>query len=386
MTALVAGAGRGRASAQPAGAYPDWIAASTKPAKRGGVLTRASAWDPPMIDPRLTQSVGLYQFAGLTSNRLVRYAFTDEATGTNDLEPQGRPRRVLAGEPGPTACGRSRSARASSGRTCRRSTGASSPPPTSSTASRPTRRRACRRSRSRKSRGWRRPTSTPLRVHLKTPNALFPQNLAEPVAVIFSKEVLEEDGDLKKRMIGTGPYIAQGAHPQGAGGARSATPTTSTRAARTSTSTSSSRRRTTPPAWRRSAPGRATSSGGRAVATWRPSARPTPTAVVQAYQNTLAPFGLALAQDRAALQRRAGAARHLDGHRPPEAGRHGLRGPRDPGLGRALHLLPGQDADAEGARPVVAVPTGRGQEAPGRGRPSATASRRRCSTTSTSRR
>src|SRR5262249_47114992 len=41
---------------------------------------------------------------------------------------------------------------------------------------------------------------------LKTPNALFPQNVAEPVALIFSREVLEEDGDLKKRMIGTGPY------------------------------------------------------------------------------------------------------------------------------------------------------------------------------------
>jgi ABC-type transport system substrate-binding protein len=36
---------------------------------------------------------------------------------------------------------------------------------------------------------------------------MFPQNLAEPVAVIFPKEVLEEDGDLKKRMIGTGPFM-----------------------------------------------------------------------------------------------------------------------------------------------------------------------------------
>jgi len=37
--------------------------------------------------------------------------------------------------------------------------------------------------------------------------------------VIFPREVLEEDGDLKKRLIGTGPYILKGAHPQGAGGA-----------------------------------------------------------------------------------------------------------------------------------------------------------------------
>ena len=50
-------------------------------------------------------------------------------------------------------------------------------------------------------------TSTRVRVHLKTPNVFFPQNLAEPVSVIFSREVLEEDGDLKKRMIGTGPFI-----------------------------------------------------------------------------------------------------------------------------------------------------------------------------------
>jgi hypothetical protein len=69
--ALIVGtsARRALAAATP---YPDWIAASPKPPKRGGVLTRASAWDPPVIDPRLTQSVGLYQFVGLTSNRLVR--------------------------------------------------------------------------------------------------------------------------------------------------------------------------------------------------------------------------------------------------------------------------------------------------------------------------
>src|SRR5262249_19726675 len=63
---------RVRVWAQAGPPYPDWIPASTKPSKRGGVLTRASAWDPPVIDPRLTQSVGLYQFVGLTSNRLLR--------------------------------------------------------------------------------------------------------------------------------------------------------------------------------------------------------------------------------------------------------------------------------------------------------------------------
>src|SRR5262249_3205441 len=51
------------------------------------------------------------------------------------------------------------------------------------------------------------PDKYTVRIHLRMRNVKFPQNLAEPVAVIFSKEVLEEDGDLKKRMIGTGPFI-----------------------------------------------------------------------------------------------------------------------------------------------------------------------------------
>src|SRR5260370_12166623 len=51
------------------------------------------------------------------------------------------------------------------------------------------------------------PDKYTLRVHLHTPNVLFPQNVAESVTIIFSREVLEEDGDLKKRLIGTGPYI-----------------------------------------------------------------------------------------------------------------------------------------------------------------------------------
>ena len=41
-TALVTGPGRRRAFAQAGTAYPDWIPASPKPPKRGGLLTRAS--------------------------------------------------------------------------------------------------------------------------------------------------------------------------------------------------------------------------------------------------------------------------------------------------------------------------------------------------------
>ena len=45
--ALAAGIPRGRAWAQAGTSYPDWIPASTKPPKRGGALTRASAWASP---------------------------------------------------------------------------------------------------------------------------------------------------------------------------------------------------------------------------------------------------------------------------------------------------------------------------------------------------
>src|SRR5687767_3544179 len=87
-TAFVAGARWSPAFGAPA-SYPDWIAPSTKPPKKGGALARASAWDPPVIDPRLTQSVGLYQFAGLVYNRLVRYAYSDESGNPVDLTLKG---------------------------------------------------------------------------------------------------------------------------------------------------------------------------------------------------------------------------------------------------------------------------------------------------------
>ncbi len=87
--AVVAATDRARFSFAASPSHPDWIPASPKPPRRGGTLVRASPWDPPLIDPRLTQSVGLFQFAGLTSSRLVRYAFPDEASGTSDLTLKG---------------------------------------------------------------------------------------------------------------------------------------------------------------------------------------------------------------------------------------------------------------------------------------------------------
>src|SRR5215468_5397258 len=81
VTGLIIGASRSRALAHPPSPYPSWIPSSDKPPKRGGILTRATATDPPVLDPRLTNSVGLFQVAALTYNRLLRYPFADEAKG-----------------------------------------------------------------------------------------------------------------------------------------------------------------------------------------------------------------------------------------------------------------------------------------------------------------
>jgi peptide/nickel transport system substrate-binding protein len=206
MTALVGGVGRGRPAAQPAAPYPDWIPASPKPAKRGGVLTRASAWDPPVIDPRLTQSVGLFQFAGLTSNRLLRYAFADEATGYPDLSLKGDLAESWQGSPDQRVWTFK----------LRRGVKWQNVPPLKGRELVAADIKHCFEAYAKEGvqaftfqeiEAMETPDAHTLRVFLKTPNALFPQNVAEPVAVIFPREVLEEDGDLKKRQIGTGPYI-----------------------------------------------------------------------------------------------------------------------------------------------------------------------------------
>ena len=88
-TGLIVGMSRSRASAHAPSPYTPWLAASDKPPKRGGLLTRASAWDPPVLDPRLTNSVGLFQIATLTCNRLLRYPFADEAKNNADLTLKG---------------------------------------------------------------------------------------------------------------------------------------------------------------------------------------------------------------------------------------------------------------------------------------------------------
>src|SRR5207253_55190 len=204
MTVLVVGADWQRASA--ASPYPDWIAASPKPPKRGGTLVRASAWDPPVIDPRLTQSVGLFQFAALTSNRLVRYPFADEAAGPTDLGLKGD----LAESWQSNADARVWTFK------LRQGVKWQNLPPLNGRELTAADVKYCFGAYAREGvqafafqeiEGIETPDKYTLRVHLHTSNVLFPQNLAEPVAVIFAREVLEEDGDLKKRMLGTGPYI-----------------------------------------------------------------------------------------------------------------------------------------------------------------------------------
>jgi ABC-type transport system substrate-binding protein len=296
MTALVASAGRGRAWAQSGANIPDWIPASTKPAKRGGVLTRASAWDPPLIDPRLTQSVGLYQFAGLVHNRLVRHAFSDEASGPSDMGLKGD----LAESWQSDSANRVWTFKIRQGVKWQNVAPLNGRELTAADV------KYCYEAYAKEGvqtftfqeiEGMETPDKHTLRIHLKSPNTLFPQNLAEPIAVIFSKEVLEEDGDLKKRMIGTGPYtlkehtrkvrVVLQRNPDYWDKGRPyvdeyvvlSTPDDATRVAAFRTGQSDF-------IWRAS------------VSDTEAIRKSNPAALVQSYHNTLAPFGLALAADR----------------------------------------------------------------------------------------
>ncbi len=201
--AIVSGA---RPARVHAAAYPDWIPASTKSAKSGGVLTRASAWDPPVLDPRLTNSVGLSQIATLVGSRLVRYPFSDEASGTFDLTLKGDLAESWQGN---------KDFRVWTFK-LRQGVKWHNVPPLNGREFVAADVKYCFEAYAKEGvqaftfqeiEGIETPDKHTVRVHLKAPNTMFPQNLAEAVAIMFSKEVLEEDGDLKKRMIGTGPYV-----------------------------------------------------------------------------------------------------------------------------------------------------------------------------------
>jgi len=196
----------GRPPRAAAATYPDWIPATTKPPKRGGILTRASAWDPPLIDPRLTQSIGLFQFAGLTSNRLLRHVLNEEASGYYDLSLKGDLAESWQGSPDQRVWTFK----------LRRGVKWQNVTPLKGRELVAADVKYCFEAYAKEGvqafmfqeiEGMETPDTHTLRIHLKTPNALFPQNVAEPVAIVFAREVLEEDGDLKRRLIGTGPYI-----------------------------------------------------------------------------------------------------------------------------------------------------------------------------------
>jgi peptide/nickel transport system substrate-binding protein len=296
-TAVVgAGSSLGPGSARAASPYPDWIPPSTKPPKRGGSIARASAWDPPVIDPRHTQSVGTYQFAGLVHNRLLRYGFNDEANGPGDLTLRGDLAESWQASPD----SRVWTFKIRKGVKWQNVAPLNGRELTSADV------KYCYEAYAKEGvqsftfqeiEGMETPDKNTLRIHLKTPNTLFAQNLAEPIAVIFSKEVLEEDGDLKKRMIGTGPFIMKEhtrkvrvvlqRNPDYWDSGRPyvdqytilSTPDASTRLAAFRT--------------------------GQSDILWVASLseaeivkKTNPAAVVQAFHNTLAPFGVALAQDR----------------------------------------------------------------------------------------
>src|SRR4030095_6013542 len=195
-----------RAAAQSTSPYPEWIPASTKTAKRGGTLTRASAWDPPVLDPRLTQSVGLYQFAGLTSNRLVRYVFPDEASGPVDMGLKGDLAESWSASPDY----RIWTFKLRQGvkwqnvpaRTARELPSADIKYCFEAYA-----KEGVQTFNFKEIEGIETPDKYTVRLHMQTPNVFVAHALAEPISIVFAREVLEEDGDLKKRLIGTGPFV-----------------------------------------------------------------------------------------------------------------------------------------------------------------------------------
>jgi peptide/nickel transport system substrate-binding protein len=292
--AAAVGAARPRRAA--AASYPDWIPRSDKPGKRGGSMARPSAWDPPMLDPRMTQSVGLYQTAGLTSNRLVRYAFSDEVSGPSDMSLKGDlaeswqaspDHRVWTFKLRPgvkwqnVAPVNGREFVAADVKYCFEQYA----------------KEGVQSFNFQEVEAVETPDKHTVRIHLKTPNVFLAQNLAEPIAILFAKEVLEEDGDLKKRLIGTGPYILK-EH------------TRKVRMVLQRNPDYFDKDRplvdeytilSTPDAATRLA----TFRTGQADILWVASPsevetvrKTNPNVLVQSYHNTLAPFGVALAQDR----------------------------------------------------------------------------------------
>src|SRR5215475_13068857 len=206
VTGILVGASRSPALAHPPSPYPEWIPPSDKPPKRGGILTLATTTDPPVLDPRLTNSVGLFQIATLTYNRLLRYPFADEAKNNTDLTLKGDLAESWEG----SADFKTWTFK------LRQGVKWHNVPPLKGRELVADDIKYCYEAYAQEGvqsftfqeiDGMETPDKYTIRIHLKTPNTMFPQNVAEFVTVIFPRAVLEEDGDLKSRMIGTGPFI-----------------------------------------------------------------------------------------------------------------------------------------------------------------------------------
>jgi peptide/nickel transport system substrate-binding protein len=206
FTGFMIGVGGARASAHPPSPYPEWLQLGGGTPKRGGVLSRASAWDPPVLDPRLTNSVGLFQIAALVCNRLVRYPFADESSSPTDLTIKGDLAESWEQSPDfktytfklrqgvkwhNVSPLNGRELVAEDIKYCYEAYA----------------KEGVQAFTFQEIEGMETPDKYTLRIHLKSPNTMLLENLAEVVTVIFPREVLEEDGDLKRRMIGTGPFI-----------------------------------------------------------------------------------------------------------------------------------------------------------------------------------
>src|SRR5262245_27583298 len=276
--------------------YPDWIPASPKPPKRGGTMTRASAWDPPVLDPRLTNSVGLFQIASLVCNRLIRYPFADEASGTTDLTLKGDLAESWSGSSDQRVW------------TFKLRPGVKwhNVPPLSGREFVAADVKSCYEAYAKEGvqaftfqeiEGIETPDKPTVRIHLKSPNVTFPQNLGESVAVIFPREVLEEDGDLKKRMIGTGPYVLK-EHTRKVRAVLSRNPDYFDKGR---PYIDEYHILSTPDAATRTAAFRSGQSDIRWVASVADAEaikKTNPTAVIEELKNVQTPFGLALAQDK----------------------------------------------------------------------------------------
>ena len=364
MTAIAVGGVRGRAHAQ-APSYPDWIPASPKPPKKGGAIVRASSWDPPVLDPRHTQSVGLYQFAGIVHNRMARYAFADEISGPSDMSLKGD--LAESWQAGPD------------GRTWT--------------------------FKIRKGVKWQNVPPLNGRELVAADIKYCYEQYAKEGVQAFTFEAIEGMETPDKHTLGSTSRaeLPLRAEPRGAdrghllqggprGGRRPQEADDRHRAVHHEGAHAQGEGRAPaePGLLRLGAAvrrpvhdpldaGRRHAAGGIPHGPERHPVAGKPLGSRDGAQDDAEHPGAALSRHAVAVrsrpragspavQRRARAARHLDGDRPRQAARHGVRGQRHPRDRRAVDLLPGQGTHREGLRTLLGVQARGGQEAPRRGR------------------